>query len=84
MLERQRKEKLSARIELDDALLGSERPWNWGRGSENKIPFLAAVETRDEKPVRMQLLRVRGFRKSEIARYVERVSPGAARSFPTD
>lgn len=69
MLERQRKKKLSGRIELDDAYLGGERPGKRGRGSKNKVPFLAAVETRDEKPVQMQLRRVRGFLKSEITRY---------------
>ena len=78
MLERQRKEKLSGRIELDDAYLGGERPGKRGRGSENKIPFLAAVETRDEKPVRMQLRRVRGFRKSEIARCVRESVAGGS------
>jgi hypothetical protein len=84
MLEQQRKEKLSGRIELDDAHLGGERPGKRGRGSEDKIPFLAAVETRDEKPVRMQLRRVRGFRNPKSPAAFERVSPGAARSSPTD
>jgi hypothetical protein len=57
---------------MDDAYIGGERGGKRGRGSQNKIPFIAAVEIRDGKPMRMHLRRVKGFRKSEIARYAKR------------
>ena len=71
MMERQQKKQLHGRIEMDDAYLGGEKAGKRGRGSRNKIPFVAAVETtQDGKPLWIQLRRVRGFRKTEIARYI--------------
>jgi transposase-like protein len=71
MLERQQSKQLKGRIEIDDAYLGGEMAGKRGRGSVNKIPFLAAVETtQDGKPVQIQLRRIKGFRKAEIDRYV--------------
>jgi transposase-like protein len=72
MYERQQHKRLSGRIEMDDAYLGGQRSGKRGRGSENKIPFVAAVETIDGKPMTMHLRRVKGFRKSEITRYAKR------------
>jgi ribosomal protein L37AE/L43A len=45
--------QLSGRVEIDDAYLGGERSGGkTGRGSENKVPFIAAVQTtEDGKPV---------------------------------
>jgi ribosomal protein L37AE/L43A len=45
--------RLTGRVELDDAYLGGERSGGkTGRGSENKVPFIAAVQTtEDGKPV---------------------------------
>jgi len=38
--------QLSGRVEIDDAYLGGERSGGkTGRGSENKVPFIAAVQT---------------------------------------
>lgn len=37
--------KLEVRVEIDDAYLGGARPGKRGRGSQNKVPFVAAVET---------------------------------------
>jgi hypothetical protein len=72
MMERQRAQKLSGVIELDDAYLGGERPGKRGRGSCNKVPFVAAVATtQDDRPMRLQLRRVQGFRGTEIARYAK-------------
>lgn len=52
MAEREDRRVLRGRVEIDDAYLGGERPGKTGRGSENKIPFVAAVETRlDGKPL---------------------------------
>jgi ribosomal protein L37AE/L43A len=45
--------RLTGRVEIDDAYLGGERSGGkTGRGSENKVPFIAAVQTtNDGKPV---------------------------------
>jgi len=46
MHEREESTVLSGRVEIDDAYLGGELPGGKvGRGSENKIPFIAAVQT---------------------------------------
>ena len=47
--------QLDGRVEIDDAYLGGERSGGKsGRGSENKVPFLAAVQTTPEgKPVQV-------------------------------
>ncbi|MCU7882414.1 MAG: IS1595 family transposase [Candidatus Thiodiazotropha sp. (ex Lucinoma aequizonata)] len=72
MMERQRKKKLTGRIEMDDAYIGGEKPGKRGRGSRNKVPFVAAVETtQDGRPLKIHLRRVHGFRSKEIARYAK-------------
>jgi hypothetical protein len=45
--------QLTGRVEIDDAYLGGERTGGkTGRGSENKVPFIAAVQTtEDGQPV---------------------------------
>lgn len=50
---REQTRRLDGRVELDDAYLGGERSGGKsGRGSENKVPFLAAVQTTpDGKPI---------------------------------
>lgn len=43
---REEPRQLTGRVEMDDAYLGGERSGGKpGRGSENKVPFLAAVQT---------------------------------------
>jgi hypothetical protein len=37
--------QLCGRVEMDDAYLGGEHAGKSGRGSENKVPFVAAVQT---------------------------------------
>lgn len=70
MLEREQHKTLTDRIEIDDAYLGGERAGKTGRGSPNKVPFIAAVQTTiNKKPVTIQLRRVKGFRKSSLAHY---------------
>jgi len=69
MHERNQGERLSGRIELDDAYLGGERPGKRGRGAEHKFPFVAAVQTNEEgHPQRVQLRRVSGFTLTGIRR----------------
>ena len=46
MRQREEARQLTGRVEIDDAYLGGERSGGKaGRGSENKIPFVAAVQT---------------------------------------
>lgn len=73
MFERDQQHRLSGFIELDDAYLGGERTGcKPGRGAEGKTPFVAAVETTSEGlPTRIKLSVIKGFRKSEIAKWVE-------------
>lgn len=79
MMERERGKRLSGRIEMDDAYLGGEMPGKRGRGSCNKVPFVAAVETtEDGRPMKIQLRRVQGFQAKEIARYAQSsLAPGS-------
>ena len=70
MLERKQQQVLSGRIEIDDAYIGSELSRKRGRGSRNKDPLIAAVETtQDGRPMKLHLRRVAGFQQREIARY---------------
>lgn len=72
MQERDQGKRLAGRIEMDDAYLGGEMAGIPGRGSPNKIPFIAVVETsEDKRPQRIQLRLVRGFRKRAIAEYAQ-------------
>jgi hypothetical protein len=54
---------LSGRVELDDAYLGGERNGGKvGRGSENKVPFVAAVQTdHNRHPLYVRFDPVAGF-----------------------
>ena len=46
MLVREAPRRLDGRVEIDDAYLGGELPGGKsGRGSQNKVPFIAAVQT---------------------------------------
>lgn len=52
MTEREPSRVLEGRVEIDDAYPGGERPGKRGRGSVNKVSFVAAVQTTgDGKPV---------------------------------
>jgi len=73
MLERDRKKPLSGFVELDDAYLGGERRGGkTGRGSENKTPFVAAVQTTSQgQPEALKLEVVDGFRSHVIAQWAQ-------------
>jgi len=62
---------LDGQIQVDGAYLGGERSGGKsGRGSENKIPFVAAVSLSDEgRPLRTKLIPVSGFSLSEIGQW---------------
>jgi ISXO2 transposase-like protein len=61
---------LSGIIQLDDVYWGGERRGGKrGRGSTNKIPFVAAVSLNEEgHPIAMNMHVVKGFRLTEISR----------------
>ena len=74
MMERESSKKLSGRIEIDDAYLGGEHTGGKrGRGSENKTPFVAAVQTdKAGHPQKLKLEIVDGFRKESIKAWAEK------------
>jgi len=73
--------KLGGNVQIDDAYLGGERPGKpgkSGRGAEGKLPFVIAVETRDGKPIHMQLRRVSGFTQEALKAYAAaNLEPGS-------
>ena len=80
MYEREETTILSGRVEIDDAYLGGEHPGGKaGRGSENKVPFVAAVETNDQgHPMRAVFAPVKSFSKAEITVWARRwLAPSA-------
>jgi len=67
-----RREPLSGTVQLDDAYLGGERPGTPGRGSKNKVPIVAAVQTSDEgHPLRVKISAVPTFEKSAITQWAQ-------------
>ena len=68
MTQREATRTLHGRVEIDDAYLGGERTGGKpGRGSENKVPFVAAVETnKNGHPVCIRLDRVKSFKTEDI------------------
>jgi len=74
MKERDDSKPLAGIIQLDDVYWGGERRGGKrGRGSENKIPFVAAVEVDKEgHPVAMNMNVVKGFQAKEIERWAKK------------
>lgn len=68
MYERELTTVLSGRVEADDAYLGGElQGGKAGRGSENKIPFIAAVQTNSSgNPIYAVFRQVKRFSIEEI------------------
>ena len=69
MAVREERYVLEGQVQVDDAYLGGERSGGKaGRGSENKVPFVAAVSLSDEgHPLRVKLSPVPGFTLKAIA-----------------
>jgi transposase-like protein len=74
MYEREQSTVLSERIEVDDAYLGGELPGGKaGRGSENKVPFIAAVQTNQlGHPLYAVFSTVKSFSGEEVERWAKR------------
>jgi hypothetical protein len=69
MTEREEAYVLRGKIQLDDAYLGGERPGGKaGRGSENKIPIVAAVSLNEAgHPIHAKITPVLGFTSESIS-----------------
>jgi transposase-like protein len=68
MAERESERQLEGRVEVDDAYFGGARPGGKrGRGSENKVPFIAAVQTSsDGHPVYAIFSKVKTFGQADV------------------
>ena len=81
MADREARYLLEGKIQVDDAYLGGERTGGKvGRGSENKVAFVAAVSLNEEdRPLRVRLTPVPGFTLKAVAAWAkEHLAPGSA------
>lgn len=81
MAEREERYMLEGKIQVDDAYLGGERSGGKvGRGSENKVPFVAAVSlSEDGHPLRIKLTPVSGFTLKAISVWAkDHLAPASA------
>jgi hypothetical protein len=72
---------LAGNVQVDDAYLGGERSGGKvGRGSENKVPFIAAVSLTEEgHPLRVRLTQVPGFTLKAVAIWAQtHLAPNSA------
>jgi hypothetical protein len=71
--------QLDGRVEIDDSYLGGERSGGRaGRGSENKVPFVAAVQTTPDGQPQFICLRQQPFTIKEVATFAARsLAPSA-------
>jgi transposase-like protein len=73
MQEREEPRILKERVEVDDAYLGGQKAGKPGRGSPNKIAFIAAVQTSWlNQPVFVRLTRLPGFTRQAIDAWANR------------
>ena len=63
--------QLTGRVEVDDAYLGGERSGGKaGRGSENKVPFVVAVQTTEDGLAHLACLSARPFTKESMKDFI--------------
>lgn len=74
MKERDDRLPLRGVIEVDDVYWGAEcHDQTPGRGSPNKVPFIAALAcNQDGHPIYLRMGKVEGFRKSDVERFAKR------------
>ena len=79
MAQREADRPLSGDIRVDDAYLGGERVGGGpGRGSSNKVAFVAAVEMREGRPQRVRFDPVAGFSFAALTPWAKlAVAPGS-------
>lgn len=79
MVAREDQHRLSGTVQVDDAYLGGERTGGKpGRGSENKVPFVAAVSLNDAgNPLYVKVTPVPGFTSDAISKWAKaNLAPG--------
>ncbi len=78
MAERDARYRLDGDVQVDDAYLGGERPGVGGRGSPNKVPFVAAVALSEEgHPLRIKLNPIAAFSRQAITTWAKaNLKPG--------
>ena len=72
---------LQGKIQMDDAYLGGEHPGGKaGRGSENKIPVVAAISLNEAgHPIHARITPVSGFSSEAIGEWARRhLAPGSS------
>lgn len=73
MVQREADRPLTGDVRVDDAYLGGERTGGGpGRGSTNKVAFVAAVEMRDGRPQRIRFDQVANFSFASLAPWAKR------------
>lgn len=73
MRQREEDRRLTGRLEIDDAYLGGEHHGGKpGRGSPNKVPFVACVQTTEQGLPKLVCLSQRPFTKESIADFARR------------
>lgn len=79
MAEREEDRQLDGRVEIDDAYLGGELSGGKsGRGSENKVPFIAAVKTTEAgHPLRICLKKLE-FTKEAVGDWAKKTLSASA------
>lgn len=79
MAQRESKKQLKGDIRVDDAYLGGEQTGGKrGRGSSNKVPFVAAVEMREGRPQRVRFDYVAAFSFAELEPWAKQaIAPGS-------
>ena len=71
MRQREEDRQLTGRIEMDDAYLGGERHGGTaGRGSENKVSFVAAVQTTESGQPHLVCYSKRAFTKESLKEFM--------------
>jgi transposase-like protein len=73
MAAREAQHRLAGTVQIDDAYLGGERSGGKpGRGSENKVPFVAAVSlSKEGKPLHAKFTPVLGFTSQAIGAWAQ-------------
>lgn len=73
MADREERYLLEGKVQVDDAYLGGKRTGGKaGRGSENKVPFIAAVSlTEENRPLRVRLTLVSGFTSEAVSAWAK-------------
>ena len=86
MYERKNSTRLSGRAEVDDAYLGGENSGGkTDRGYENKVPFIAAVQTNDKhNPLYVVFSKVKTFSNTEVKAWANRSLVPATTWSPID